>query len=79
MQPEQHRPTTCQWLDGEPLARRFCGKPLCGAKLMLNGSSVSPYCEEHHKICYYAPRKFKVPRDETTVVATSTVAPTSWA
>lgn len=34
----------CQWVEGEPKERDFCGKPV------KPGSS---YCEHHHARCYY--------------------------
>ncbi|MBE0530257.1 MAG: hypothetical protein IH626_05475 [Rhodospirillales bacterium] len=37
---------TCQWIEGEPRARDFCGAPV------REGSS---YCEAHHARCYRKP------------------------
>jgi hypothetical protein len=40
---------TCQWLDGEPRDRNFCGEP---------SQPGSSYCAEHHARCWYkAPGK----------------------
>ncbi len=40
---------TCQFLDGEPRSRRFCGEPTF---------NFSSYCEEHFAVCYRPePRK----------------------
>lgn len=36
-------PATCQWIEGEPRERNFCGKP---------AKAGSSYCEEHHKRCW---------------------------
>lgn len=38
---------TCQWLEGEPRDRNFCAAPV---------QVDSPYCPEHHAICYEPPR-----------------------
>jgi len=40
------RPRTCQFIEGEPRDRNFCGKPV------QPGSS---YCPEHHARCWHAP------------------------
>lgn len=37
------RVKTCQWIEGEPRGRDFCGAPVLGG---------SPYCEAHHRRCY---------------------------
>ena len=33
----------CQWLEGEPRERRFCGAPT---------QERSSYCDHHHSICF---------------------------
>lgn len=38
--------STCQFLEGEPHDRNFCGQPT---------KPGSPYCPEHHRICYRKP------------------------
>ena len=38
---------TCQWLEGEPKARNFCGDPV---------QPGSPYCPDHHAWCYVQER-----------------------
>ena len=40
---ETRPPATCQWIEGEPRERAFCGAPV------KPGSS---YCEEHHALCW---------------------------
>ncbi len=41
---EGWRPRTCQWIEGEPRDRGFCGEPV------QPGSS---YCPKHHAICWH--------------------------
>jgi hypothetical protein len=38
--------TTCQWLDGEPKERNFCGSRTRGGR---------PFCDRHHRICWRKP------------------------
>lgn len=38
--------STCQWIEGEPRDRQFCGAPT---------QSRSSYCPTHHARCYQAP------------------------
>lgn len=44
--PCRRRPLTftsgCQWLDGDPRERNFCGEP---------AAEGSAYCDAHHRIC----------------------------
>ncbi len=40
----------CQWLDGEPRQRQFCGAPT------MDGSS---YCETHHARCWIKHEDYK--------------------
>lgn len=46
--PDPPPPKTCQWLDGDPADRRFCGRPVTEHP----DGSRSSYCAEHHSRCY---------------------------
>jgi hypothetical protein len=40
--------TTCQWLEGEPRVRDFCGAPTTRHK----DGKRSSYCRGHHRRCW---------------------------
>lgn len=50
-------PRTCQWIEGEPCDRDFCGKPA------RPGSS---YCDAHHARCWVRPETRQADRPAPT-------------
>lgn len=50
-------PRTCQWIEGEPRDREFCGEP---------ARAGSSYCEAHHRRCWLPPATRQADRPAPT-------------